>query len=74
MINTTSERLSSRIFFNCQYFCFYEEFEILCSVEFEHEKSFITLGPGLFCIYIKRLCSKSFIVNLITVAHIQERD
>ena len=46
MINTTSERLKARNFFTFQYFSFYEQLKIWCSVELRMKKV-ITSGPGL---------------------------
>ena len=45
MINTTSERLIARNFI-CQYFSFLSSWNLELSWA-EHEKSFITSGPGL---------------------------
>ena len=44
-INTTSERLKARNFFISWYFSFYEQLKLRAQLS-EHEKSFITLGPG----------------------------
>ena len=46
MINTTSERLKARNYFICRYFSFYEQLKFVLS-SVEHEKSFVTSGPGL---------------------------
>ena len=51
MINTTSERLKARNFFNCRYFSFYEQLKFRAGVE--HEKSFIASWPGLIDDYIQ---------------------
>ena len=46
MIYTTSERLKARNFFISRYFNFYEQLKFRLSLV-EHEKSFVTSGPGL---------------------------
>ena len=46
MINTTSERLKVRYFFICRYFSFMSSWNFVLGWV-EHEKSFITSGPGL---------------------------
>ena len=46
MINTISERLKAKSFFICRHFSFYEQFKFSAQLS-AHEKSFITLGPGL---------------------------
>ena len=45
MINTTSERLTTRNFFICRYFSFMSSWNFVRSC-FEHEKHFIILRPG----------------------------
>ena len=59
MINTTSERLKAVNFFICRYFSFMSSWNFLLSWV-EHEKSFITSGPGLKeHMYIKRAVHQS---------------
>ena len=45
MINATSERLKARNCFICWYFSFYEQLKFHAKLR-EHEKMFLTLGPG----------------------------
>ena len=65
MINTTSERLKARNFFICGYFSFYEQLNFVRS-EVEHEKSFITSGPGVNKTHVQ-CCGKIFPSYVIAV-------
>ena len=47
MINTTSERLKAKNFFNFRYFRFYEQLKFLCSVELSMKIVLLPWGPGL---------------------------
>ena len=58
MINTTAERLKARNFFICRYFSIYEQLKFRAQLS-EHEKGFITSGPGLNGAYKVDICEKN---------------
>ena len=49
MIKTSLDSLKSRNVYTFQHFCFYEQFELLCSVELSMKK-FYNLGACATCV------------------------